>query len=351
MDPRKAALKEFLDFSRNSLANHINTSVNGGKMRKEEGDAYINTFEERSNLILDRMDQELQKQDGGALPAMPKLNTSKMNLGALTSPEKIKQDIDDLMNFDPAEHIAPSIEPVLDNTIWIFVPNIRATIKKIIGTVFLLGSIEKLPIFGPLIASSMDVATAFMPALATTFQNMLPNIIGLAPIPYAAFIGEAAGYVFSSVLMFTTLMTQVSRGEFMEALESAAGMLPVVGTTLMTYVNKGKKVYDKAMEMREKIVISLAQIKGFAMYMLPLVSKKAAAILTKILPILTTVIKTASQYLLKPANFILDNLKPVLAAAKTRLNSLKKTGGGRYTKKTRRLKRKHRKSKTRHSKK
>jgi hypothetical protein len=325
--------------------------VNGGKMRKEEGDAYINTFEERSNLILDRMDQELQKQDGGALPAMPKLNTSKMNLGALTSPEKIKQDIDDLMNFDPAEHIAPSIEPVLENTIWIFVPNIRATIKKIIGTVFLLGSIEKLPIFGPLIASSMDVATAFMPALATTFQNMLPNIIGLAPIPYAAFIGEAAGYVFSSVLMFTTLMTQVSRGEFMEALESAAGMLPVVGTTLMTYVNKGKKVYDKAMEMREKIVISLAQIKGFAMYMLPLVSKKAAAILTKILPILTTVIKTASQYLLKPANFILDNLKPVLAAAKTRLNSLKKTGGARYTKKTRRLKRKHRKSKTRHSKK
>jgi hypothetical protein len=351
MDPRKAALKEFLDFSRDSLAHHINTSVNGGKMRREEADAYINTFQERTNLILDRMDKELNKQNGGALPAMPKLNTSKMNLEALTSPEKIKKDIDDLINFDPAEHIAPTIEPIVDNTIWVFVPNIRDTIKKIIGTVFLLGSVEKLPIFGPMIGSSMDIATAFMPALATTFQNMLPNIIGLAPIPYAAFIGEAAGYVFSSVLMFNTLMIQASRGEFMEALEAAAGMLPVIGTTLMTYVNKGKKIFDKVMDMREKIVISLAQIKGFALYMLPLISKKAAAILAKMLPILTTVMKTAASYLLKPANFILDNVKPVLAAAKSRLNSLKKTGGGRYTKKTRRHKRKHRKSKTRHSKK
>jgi hypothetical protein len=348
MDPRKAALKDFLDFSRDSLTHHINQSVNGGKMRKEEADQYINTFQERSGLILDRMDQELQKQAGGALPAMPKLNTSKLDLEALSSPEKIQQDIEDLINFDPAEHIAPSIEPILDKSIWIFVPDIRQTIKKIVGTVFLLGSIEKLPIFGPLIASSMDVATAFMPALATTFQNMLPNLVGLAPIPYAAFVGEAAGYVFSSVLMFTTLMTQVSRGEFMEALEAAAGMLPVIGTTLMMYVNKGKKIFDKAMEMREKIVISLAQIKGFALYMLPLVSKKAAQILTKILPIFDVVLKKAAKYLIQPANFILDNLKPVLASAKSRLESLKKTGGGRYTKKTRRARRKHRKSKTRH---
>lgn len=345
MDPRKAALKEFLDFSRDSLTNHINESVNAGKMRRDDGTKYINTFQERSDLILDRMDQELQKQSGGAMPAMPKLNMGKINLEKLTSPEKIQQDIEDLINFDPAEHIAPSIEPVLDNTMWIFIPDVRKTIKKIVGTVFLLGSIEKLPIFGPMIASSMDVATAFMPALATTFQNMLPNIIGLAPIPYAAFIGEAAGYVFSSVLMFTTLMTQVSRGEFMEALEAAAGMLPVIGTTLMMYVNKGKKIFDKAMEMRQKIVISLAQIKGFAFYMLPLVSKKAAAILTKILPIFDVVLKKAAKYLIVPANLVLDTLKPVLVSAKTRLKSL--SGGGKYTKKTRRGKRKHRKSKTR----
>lgn len=348
MDPRKAALKDFLDFSRDSLTHHINQSVNGGKMRKEQGDQYINTFQERSDLILDRMDQELQKQEGGA---MPKLNTGKLNLEALTSPEKIQKDIDDLINFNPADHIAPTIEPILDNTMWIFVPNIRKTIKQIVGTVFLLGSIEKLPIFGPMIASSMDIATAFMPALATSFQNMLPNIIGLAPIPYAAFIGEAAGYVFSSVLMFNTLMIQASRGEFMEALEAAAGMLPVIGTTLMTYVNKGKKVFDKVMEMREKIVISFAQIKGFALYMLPLVSKKMASLLTKILPIFDVVLKKAAKYLIQPANFILDNLKPVLASAKSRLESLKKTGGGRYTKKTRRIKRKHRKSKTRHQRK
>ena len=338
MDPRKAALKEFLDFSKGSLTHHINQTVNGGKMRREEADNYINTFDERSNLILDRMDRELQKQQGGA--------EAEANLDKLMSPEKIKADIEELINFDPAEHIAPTIEPIVDSTIWVFVPGIRDTIKKIIGTVFILGSAEKLPIFGPLIGSSMDVAAAFMPALATTFQNMLPNLIGLAPIPYAAFIGEGVGYVFSSVLMFNTLMLQAGRGEFIEALEAGAGLLPVVGTTLMTYVSKGKKIFDKAMEMREKIVVSLAQIKGFALYMLPLVSKKVASTLTKILPIFDVVLKTASSYLMKPAKFILDNMSPLLTAAKTRLASLKKTGG-RYTKKTLRHRRKHRKSKTR----
>lgn len=344
MDPRKAALKEFLDYSRDSLTHHINQTINAGKMRRDDGDKYINTFQERSGLILDRMDHELQKQGGGA---MPKLNTSKMNLEALTSPEKIQQDIEDLINFDPAEHIAPTIEPLVDASIWVFIPGIRDTIKKIIGTAFILGSVEKLPIFGPLIGSSMDIAAAFMPALATSFQNMLPNIIGLAPIPYAAFIGEAAGYVFSSVLMFNTLMLQVGRGEFLEALEAGAGLLPVIGTTLMMYINKGKKIVSKVMEMKEKIVISLAQIKGFALYTLPLVSKKFAGLLKKLLPIFDVVLKKAAVYLIKPASFVLDTVKPVLASAKSRLNSLKKTGGGRYTKKTLRAKRKHRKSKTR----
>lgn len=336
MDPRKAALKEFLDYSRDRLAHHINETVNAGKMKKEHGDQYIDRFQERSGLILDRMDEELRKQEGGAA----------LDIEKLTSPAQIKKDVDAIINFNPADHIAPTLEPVVDTSIGIFIPKVRDTIKQAIGMIFVLGSIEKLPIFGPMIASSMDIATAFMPALATTFQNMLPNIIGLAPIPYAAFIGEAAGYVFSSVLMFTTLMTQLGRGEFFEALEAGAGMLPVIGTTLMMYVNKGKKIYDKGMEMREKIVVSLAQIKGFAIYMLPLVSKKVAKLLTKILPIFDVVLKKAASYLMKPATFILENLKPVLEGARARLASLKKTGG-RYTKRTRRLRKKKGKGKTR----
>lgn len=367
MDPRKAALKEFLNFSENALQTHLSNAAKEGKVPEETVRNSVNTFRERSNLILDTFDTQVQK--GGAIDIpteIPSLNVkdlvgskakslvgSKVNLSKVPSPEEIQKELDKLYNFDPAEHIAEPIKPVVDANIWMFIPEVRDKIKKLIGAFFLLGSLEKLPIFGPLIGSSMDIATAFMPALAQTAQNMLPNLIGLAPIPYAAFAGEAAGYVFSAVMMFMTLMTQVSRGEFLEALEASAGLIPVVGTTLMAYINKGKQVYMKAQAMREKIVKSLAQIQGLALYVLPLVSKNIGNLLQKALPILNTLVKSTAIYVLKPTNFLLENLRPVLASAKARLaqieakevgvNSVKK-GGRRYTKKTLRAKRKNRKS-------
>lgn len=355
MDPRKNALKDFLIYSRNALQNHLDTAVGSGQLPASQAKQSLDNFDDRSELIL----QAFDKQSGGAIPSsLPAVPTSlpAVDLGKVPSEAEIKAEIDKLINFSPAEHIAEPVKPILDASLWVFIPKVRETVKKIVGTFFILGSLDKLPIFGPLIGSSMDIAAAFMPALGATFQNMLPNIIGLAPIPYAAFIGEAAGYVFSSVMMFMTLMTQVSRGEFMEALEAGAGLLPVVGTTLMMYVNKGKKVYDKFIAMKEKIVVSLAQIKGLILYLVPMVSKSASKLLTNLLPIFDTLLKSAAINLLGPTNYILDNVKPFLAVAKKRLASIEKSEalaaaavkkGGRYTKRTRRAKRKDRKSKTR----
>lgn len=344
MDPRKAALQEFLDFSRDSLTNHMNIAIQNGSISANEAKNTLATFDERRAMVI----QAFEKQSGGALPKAPSM--PKMDLEKVPSPEEIQKDIDALINFSPADHMPAPIKPVLDTTLQIFVPGVRDKVKQAFGMFFLLGSLDKLPIFGPLIGSSMDIATAFMPALAATFQNMLPNIVGLAPIPYAAFVGEAAGYVFSSVMMFMTLMTQVSRGEFWDALEAGAGLLPVVGTTLMMYVNKGKKVLDKVMDMRQKVVVSLAQMKGLILYVLPMITKKAAALLTKFLPVLDTLLKSAAVYLIGPANIVLDNMKPVLATFEKRLAKIEsmqapvKKGGRRYTKRTRRVKRKHRKS-------
>jgi hypothetical protein len=339
MDPRKAALQGFLDYSRDSLNHHMNNAILRGELPKEEAEKTLATFDERKNLILDTFD----KQTGGAMK-MPKV--PQINLGNAPSTEEIQEDIDKLINFSPADHIAAPIKPILNVGLSIFIPGVRDTIKKIVGTAFVLGSLEQLPIFGPIIGSSLDIATTFMPTLAVTIQNILPNIIGLAPIPYAAYIGEIAGYVFASTTLFMTLMTQVTRGEFMEALEAGAGLVPVVGTTLMTYVNKGKKIFDKTMEMKQKIVVSLAKIKGLVLYLLPMVSKKVAKLLSKLLPIFDTVIKSAAAYLIRPANMVLDNVKPFLNSVKGRLSKIEKLQaarkGGRYTKYTRKTKRKSR---------
>lgn len=378
MDPRKAALNDFLGYARNALEKHSQDAVRAGKLPPEDARKSLATFDERKGLVLNAFDRQVGGAEIPSMPSMPKLPTGKFNMNKVPGPEEIEKQIDALVNFNPADHIAPAIQPILDKSLWMFIPEVRGSIKQIVGTFFLLGSIEELPIFGPLIASSMDVATAFMPALAATAQNMLPNIIGLAPIPYAAFVGEAAGYIFSSVMMFMTLMTQVSRGEFLEALESSAGLLPVIGTTLMTYVNKGKKIVEKAMEMKQKIVVSLAQIQGLVIFLLPKLTKKAGEILAKIVPILQNLIAksleilgpyakdvlkniekaktTALIYLLKPSNLFLEKVGPVLKQAKQRLNTIKREEakeealedptppvGGRYTKRTLRKKRRNRK--------
>lgn len=360
MDP-KQALQHFLDYSKDSLNRHMNQAVQEGKLAASDAKRTLDNFEDRSNLILETFDREAQK--GGALKlpgkGMPKLGNAMGALKTAPSPEEIQADIDRLINFDPAESISPTVKPILNTGLSVLIPEVRDRVKKFFGLFFLMGSLEKLPIFGPLIQSALDVSTAFTPALAATIQNMLPNIVGLAPIPYAALIGEAAGYVFSSAMMFFTLMTQVSRGEFLEALEAGAGLVPVLGTTLMMYVNKGKKVYDKLMASRERVLVSLAQIKGLILYLLPMISKKAAKLLGKALPIFDILLKSTASYLVGPANLILQNLKPVMESAKARLGALEKAelaaaavaakGGRRYTRRTRRIRHRNRKSRRQHS--
>jgi hypothetical protein len=338
MDPRKAALQEFLQYARNALAYHIGESVNRGEMTVQEAQKNLNTFDDRSQLVLNAY----AKQVGG----LPKVELKKINEMKIPSEAEIQKEVDALINFDPAEHIAPAIKPVLNQALPIFADKYQNRIKKIVGSVFLLGSIEELPIFGPLIASSMDISTTFMPALATTFQNMMPKIMSLIPVPapMAAIAGEVAGYVFSSVLLFMTLMTQVTRGQFMDALESVAGLLPVVGTTLMEYVGRGKELYEKAMAMRQKVLVSLAQIQGLIRHLAPLLQKNFGKIFGSLAPIMAIVIRSATTYALQPATFILTFVKPALSMAKSRLATLERATalkkGGKYAKRTRHRKKK-----------
>jgi hypothetical protein len=347
MDPRKAALQEFLQFARNSLAHHIQKSVDQGSLSTSDANKALNNFDERVELVL----ESFSKQEGGLPKDLPKLDTAAFEKGMksfdkIPSEAEIQKQIDELVNFDPAEHIAPAIKPALNQVLPIFAEKYKKKIKQLVGTVFLLGSIEELPIFGPLIASSMDISTTFMPALAATFQNMLPKVMSLVPVPapMAAFAGEASGYVFSSVLLFMTLMTQVTRGQFMDALESVSGLVPVVGTTLMGYVTKGKELYEKGMAMKMKVLISLAQIQGLLRHFGPLLQKNFGKIFGSLAPIMAIVIRSAATYALQPANMILTFVKPALGLAKARLAVLEKASalkkGGRYPRRTLRRKKK-----------
>jgi hypothetical protein len=361
MNAQKNAIKSFLDTTRKIMVYHFGKALREGRITQKDYDASVDNFDDRSTLILDVFD----KQKGGALPKglptslptslpeglpteIPTTNSLKaaaigklppgMQGLAKISPEQIQAEIDRLMAFRPKDALPDAIEPVVEKSLWIFIPEVRETVKQIVGSFFVLGSLDKLPIFGPLIATAMDVTVAYLPALGATIQNVLPNLVALAPVPYANFIGEAAGYAISAVTMFITIMTQASRGDFMGALEGVAGLLPVFGTTLMTYVNKVNNVYQKIEARRQKIMSSLEQIQALLLFVLPMATKKAQELIVRVLPIFNAIFKASAVYIIRAANIVLDNVQPIVAAAKKRLQK-----GGRY-KRTQKHRRKYKRT-------
>lgn len=341
MDKQKAAVKSFLDTTRKIMVYHFSKALNEGEITQEEYDESLANFDDRSAMIL----SVFEGQVGGAPISLP-TSIPKPSLNSLSQidPAEIQAEVDKLMNFQPKDALPESIKPTIDNSLWIFVPEVRDTVKQILGAFFVVGSLDKLPIFGPLIATAMDVALAYLPALAATIQNIIPNIIALAPVPYANFAGEAAGYAISAVLMFITIMTQASRGEFMGVLEGVAGLVPVFGTTLMTYVNKVNNVYQKIEARRQQIMASLLKVQAFLIVLFPQVSVKAQQLILRFLPIFNTLFKASAVSVIQVANVVLDNVRPVINAARKRLQQT----GGRY-KRTIRRKQTKKRRKTRSS--
>jgi len=356
MNAQRNAVRSFLDTTRKIMVYHFGKALREGRIGQTDYDMSISNFDDRSKMILGVFD----KQKGGAeLPALPtslpteipttnslkaaalgKLPPGMQNLASV-SPQQIQGEINKLMAFQPKDSLPQVIEPLVETSLMIFVPEVRETVKQILGSFFIIGALDKLPIFGPLIATAMDVTVAYLPALGATIQNMLPNIIGLAPIPYASFVGQAAGYAISSVTMFITIMTQASRGEFLGALEGAAGLIPVFGTTLMTYVNKVNNVYLKINARREKIMASLQQIQALFLFVLPMVTQKAQEVILRALPIFNSIFKASAVYIIGAANIVLDNIQPIVTAAKKRLQT-----GGRYKRTQRRHRRKSRRTRS-----
>jgi len=356
MNAQRNAVKSFLDTTRKIMVYHFGKALREGRISQKDYTTTLTNFDDRSKVILDIF----KTQKGGAVPltlptslpteiptadslktaAIGKLPPGMQDI-AKVSPEQIQGEIDKLMAFQPKDALPESVDPLVEKSLWIFVPEVRETVKQLVGSFFVLGSLDKLPIFGPLIATAMDVTVAYLPALGATIQNVLPNIVALAPIPYANFIGEAAGYAISAVTMFITIMTQASRGEFMGALEGVAGLVPVFGTTLMTYVNKVNNVYEKIDARRQKIMSSLEQIQALLLFTLPIATKKVQELIIRVLPILNTIFKASAVYIIRAANMVLDNVQPIVLAARKRLQR-----GGRYKRTQRHKKRKGRRTRS-----
>jgi hypothetical protein len=231
-------------------------------VRPDEVKRIMSMFEERSGSLQDLATKKFESPEAlfshfdvkypglftkeQSIGIWNKLRTTQMG-GAMVMPN-----INDLLS--------PTISSALDALLGIFIPEVRTPIKFVLGFVFILSFIEKLPLVGPLLSAALDVASAILPTAAVALQSIVPGIFGLIPLPYASMVGLYLGWLFSAILLYFTMLIGISRKQFGDSVVAIAGMVPLFGPTLMTTVKNANVTAAKLNQNRIKIVNSFSEV-------------------------------------------------------------------------------------------
>jgi hypothetical protein len=145
------------------------------------------------------------------------------------------------------------------------VKSVQLFIRMIIPFVFILDTIENIPLFGDLIGASLDVTAATLPVIASNIQTFTPALVGLIPIPLAGTVGILLGWLFSLWFLWLAAVIGTSRKDFAAAVEATAGMVPVIGPALMRGVKAVETVGTKFYNRADRISTSISQAYGSLM--------------------------------------------------------------------------------------
>ena len=145
------------------------------------------------------------------------------------------------------------------------IQSVQLFIRMIIPFVFVLDTLENIPLFGDLIGASLDVTAATLPVIASNVQTFTPAIVGLIPIPLAGTVGIFLGWLFSLWFLWLATVIGTSRKDFAAALEATSGMVPVIGPALMRGVKAAETVGTKFYNRADKISESISHAYGSLM--------------------------------------------------------------------------------------
>jgi len=145
------------------------------------------------------------------------------------------------------------------------IQSIQLFIRMIIPFVFVLDTLENVPMVGDLIGAALDVTAATLPVIASNVQTFTPALVGLIPLPMAGPVGIFLGWLFSLWFLWLAAVIGTSRKDFATALEATAGMVPVVGPALMRGVKSVETVSTKFYNRADKISASISQAYGSLM--------------------------------------------------------------------------------------
>jgi len=145
------------------------------------------------------------------------------------------------------------------------VKSVQLFIRMIIPFVFVLDTLENIPLFGDLIGASLDVTAATLPVIASNIQTFTPALVGLIPLPLAGTVGIFLGWLFSMWFLWLAAVIGMSRKDFGAALEATSGMVPVIGPALMRGIKAVETVGTKFYNRADRISESISQAYGSLM--------------------------------------------------------------------------------------
>jgi hypothetical protein len=133
-------------------------------------------------------------------------------------------------------------------------PYARTLMEGVFMVVFFISYLEKMPVFGSVLAASLDVILAGGKMLTKSVQSILPAMIGVIPLPYASMAGIAMASLFGFIVWPIIALVSLSRKDFVAAVESFIRIIPPpVGDMIANTFLEGNRAVAKVDEKRVKL--------------------------------------------------------------------------------------------------
>ena len=115
---------------------------------------------------------------------------------------------------------------------------------------------------GPIFGIALDSIAATLPTIATSVENLTPDIIGFLPVPGSGPVGGIIGWMLASVFVVLSLLLNISRQHFGQAFLISFLLVPFMGTTLYNAALSGERLLEKTAAKREKLIDSVGKLYG-----------------------------------------------------------------------------------------
>lgn len=134
---------------------------------------------------------------------------------------------------------------------------VRMTVRQIVGFLFMLDTVENFPGFGALIAIFFDLTKVFLLTTAGLSTSLLPQLIGLIPLPLMGTVGTAIGWFISMGFLMAYAAISFSRKEFSDTMRAILMMAPVMGgvlgNTFQSITNTGTKIANRYEKLKSQM--------------------------------------------------------------------------------------------------